>query len=85
MVLLLALLQLLQDINMSCCDQTVEATPTVEDQLNFLLNKDQRASHRLSICQQCPELGALNRCGQCGCFMTIKTRIYSAACPLGLW
>jgi len=70
---------------MSCCGQTVEATTAVEDQVTFLLNKETRSEQRMAVCQSCPELGALNRCGQCGCFMTIKTRIYSAKCPFGLW
>lgn len=69
---------------MSCCGQTVEQR-AVEDQTSFLLNKETRSQERMAVCQTCSELQALNRCRQCGCFMTIKTRIYSATCPLGKW
>lgn len=40
---------------------------------------------RLKICESCPELRPLKRCGQCGCFMVIKTRLKYARCPLGKW
>ena len=74
------------DINQeSCCDQELKTTVEIETEESFYLNKETRSEDRLSICKACPELGALNRCRQCGCFMNIKTRIYSAECPLGLW
>jgi hypothetical protein len=40
---------------------------------------------RMAICESCPELTTLNRCQQCGCFMTLKTRLIGAHCPLGKW
>jgi predicted Zn-ribbon and HTH transcriptional regulator len=41
---------------------------------------------RLSICQECPELIKLTtQCKQCGCFMTLKTKIEAAKCPIGKW
>ncbi len=44
------------------------------------------ADHRLSICDQCPELIAKIRvCKKCGCFMAAKTRLADATCPLGKW
>ena len=30
---------------------------------------------RMAICESCQELTTLNRCQQCGCFMTLKTRL----------
>lgn len=72
----------------SCCptEEVIQLEEvTVETETDFLLNKETRSEDRLSICKTCPELGALNRCSQCGCFMNIKVRIYSAECPLGKW
>ena len=72
----------------SCCptEEVIQLEEvTVETETDFLLNKESRSEERLSICKQCPELRALNNCRQCGCFMNIKTRIYSAVCPLGKW
>ena len=71
-----------------CCDDNQEITETTESaetEVDFLLNKEQRSQQRMAICQNCPELKTLNRCQQCGCFMSIKTRIYSSTCPLGKW
>jgi hypothetical protein len=45
-----------------------------------------KASERLQICKQCPELIAItNQCKKCGCFMNVKTKLDSAKCPLGKW
>lgn len=72
---------------MSCCGKTVEieSSNTVETPEEFYLNKESKSQQRLDICKSCPELKTLNVCGQCGCFMNIKTRIYWASCPLGKW
>jgi hypothetical protein len=52
----------------------------------FYADKAANSQTRLDICKSCPELvGPLNNCTQCGCFMNIKVRIYSASCPLGKW
>lgn len=80
-------------INHECCPRPsqVKEELVVEEQLTeteeqFLVNKEIRAQHRFGICETCPELiPVINTCRQCGCFMKIKTRIYSASCPLGKW
>jgi hypothetical protein len=77
-------------INNDCCSDTAdtEDTAAVESIITeeeFLLDKETMSQQRLDICKGCPELRALNNCRQCGCFMNIKVRIYSATCPLGLW
>ena len=74
----------------SCCpnaNQELETIiePMLDTEEIFLTNKETRSQERLAICKECPELRALNNCRQCGCFMNIKTRIYSATCPLGKW
>ena len=41
---------------------------------------------RYDICKSCPELINLTKqCKQCGCIMSLKTKLKSAACPLGKW
>ncbi len=41
---------------------------------------------RLSICQGCPEFIKLtSQCKQCGCFMSAKTKLLQAVCPIGKW
>lgn len=47
---------------------------------------DITAQNRLNICQECPEFIKLTKqCKQCGCFMTAKTKLENAKCPLGKW
>lgn len=44
------------------------------------------AQERFSICKSCPELIKLTtQCKKCGCFMTAKTKLKQASCPLGKW
>lgn len=78
-----------------CCNQEVLEVNTdevlieqteEEKKLEFLLNKEERSLERLDICKSCEYLiGPLNNCTQCGCFMNIKVRIYSAKCSIGKW
>jgi hypothetical protein len=44
------------------------------------------ATTRFDICKTCPELiKTTNQCKKCGCFMTVKTKLEQAKCPLGKW
>lgn len=44
------------------------------------------AEERLSICKSCPELIKLTtQCKKCGCFMSGKTKLKQATCPIGKW
>jgi len=48
--------------------------------------KEELASERLSICNGCPELIKLtSQCKKCGCFMSVKTKLLNATCPIGKW
>jgi hypothetical protein len=48
--------------------------------------KKEDAENRLSTCNECPELIQLTKtCKKCGCFMTAKTKLLKATCPLGKW
>jgi len=50
------------------------------------LAEEDVAKERLEIRKQCPELIQLTTtCKKCGCFMTGKTKIQGATCPLGKW
>lgn len=41
---------------------------------------------RLDICHTCPAFKPLTqRCKKCGCFMTMKSQLEKAYCPLGKW
>lgn len=41
---------------------------------------------RLALCRACPELIQLTTtCKKCGCFMTAKSKLAKAACPLEKW
>lgn len=44
------------------------------------------AKHRLSICGTCEFYRLrVNTCKKCGCFMTVKTHLENAKCPIGKW
>lgn len=41
---------------------------------------------RMNICLDCPELIHLTKqCKQCGCFMSLKTKLEISSCPLNKW
>jgi hypothetical protein len=47
---------------------------------------DAVAEERISICNGCDRLiKATKTCKECGCFMTAKTKLPNAECPLGKW
>lgn len=47
---------------------------------------DELYNKRYSICLSCPELINLTKqCKKCGCFMTVKSKMKVATCPLGKW
>jgi len=47
---------------------------------------EEEAEKRYSICQECPELIQLTKtCKKCGCFMTAKTKLQKASCPINKW
>jgi hypothetical protein len=44
------------------------------------------ATERMDICNACEHLiQATKTCKECGCFMTAKTKLPNAACPIGKW
>jgi hypothetical protein len=53
---------------------------------NTVWASEEEANRRYSICQLCPELIQLTKnCKKCGCFMTAKTKLEKAICPIGKW
>lgn len=48
--------------------------------------EEEKANERYDICKSCPELIDLTKqCKQCGCIMSLKTKLQHATCPLGKW
>jgi hypothetical protein len=43
------------------------------------------AKERMDICNACPELLPTGNCKKCGCFMSLKTKLPHAFCPLNKW
>lgn len=44
------------------------------------------SKYRQSICNKCDHREPiLNRCKQCGCFLSAKTKIMNTNCPLNKW
>ena len=51
-----------------------------------LVVDDETRSKRYEICNDCEYLvKATSTCKQCGCFMTLKTKLQRAKCPIGKW
>jgi hypothetical protein len=47
---------------------------------------DETRDYRLNHCLGCTHLiKATKTCTKCGCFMTEKTKLAHASCPIGLW
>lgn len=58
---------------------------TVLDRKAYLNDTD-LAEKRYEICESCPRFFKITKqCKECGCFMTIKTKLREAVCPLGKW
>lgn len=53
---------------------------------NVERSSEEEAERRMSICVECPSLLKLtNQCKECGCVMSLKTKLEKATCPLGRW
>jgi len=53
---------------------------------NVERSSEVEAERRMSVCQECPSLLKLtNQCKECGCVMSLKTKLEKATCPLGKW
>lgn len=49
-------------------------------------SNEELVAYRLEICKSCEFYKhATNRCGKCGCFMSMKTTLKKASCPVGKW
>lgn len=80
-----------KDGNIGIPDETIpeEAMDSVTpldllDSDNYT-NKEER-DRRYGICKGCDRLFKPTRtCKECGCFMSLKTWLKDATCPLGKW
>ena len=52
---------------------------------NIFLHDQDIIDKRWDICQGCEFLTDKNRCQKCGCFMSVKTKVATASCPIGKW
>lgn len=43
------------------------------------------AQERMAICKECPSLLPTGTCSECGCIMSLKTKLPNAFCPLEKW
>lgn len=49
-------------------------------------SQEELVAYRLEICRGCPFFRKLSQtCRKCGCFMTLKTTLKNAKCPVGKW
>ncbi len=49
-------------------------------------SNDQLVAARLEVCDKCERfLHITKQCLECGCIMSLKTRLLHAKCPLGKW
>ena len=52
---------------------------------NVLIHDQDIIDKRWAICQGCEFFTKSHQCTKCGCFMRIKTKVATVACPMGKW
>ena len=52
---------------------------------NVWLHDQEVIKKRWDICKGCEFLTEKDKCLKCGCFMKVKTRVATVACPIGKW
>ena len=52
---------------------------------NVMIHDQDIIDKRWEICKSCEFLTDTNRCLKCGCFMKVKTRVATVACPIRKW
>lgn len=58
----------------------------MKDRLKAVILHDQDIiDNRWAICMDCEFLSDNNKCEKCGCYMKVKTKIGTVACPIGKW
>lgn len=51
-----------------------------------VLATEEETKRRLDICMQCDHyVLEQSRCMKCGCYMTAKTKVQAAKCPVNKW
>jgi len=53
-----------------------------------ILVSPHEAQRRLEICNGCPKLktlGLLKQCSECGCSVSLKTKMADVSCPINSW
>ena len=52
---------------------------------NVLPKDTPQSLSRMEICQSCDNLNEMKFCKLCGCFMPLKTKMFSQTCPANKW
>lgn len=53
---------------------------------NNIFAEQQIQQTRMSTCQSCEHFNVkTTQCRHCGCFMSAKTKLKTASCPIGKW
>lgn len=52
--------------------------------MSLLVDKETQ-DKRWEICKGCDRLSEKNFCKLCGCFMPVKVKLKTVACPMGKW
>ena len=79
-------MSLLDKIKLAAESAKTIATNMVEG--NDLSVSDEVAQNRVAICESCPllkKIGALKMCSECGCSVSLKTKLAGMVCPKGHW
>jgi hypothetical protein len=53
---------------------------------NNIFAPEETQQTRMNICNSCEDFNAkTTQCRRCGCFMSAKTKLKVASCPIGKW
>lgn len=77
---------IIMDISTRIKNRLAELSANAQDAMSSFVAPEDIVQGRMSICEICPELLPTTKtCKKCGCFMTMKTRLNMASCPLSKW
>lgn len=57
----------------------------IEKAIKGILTEQAEVERRMAVCAHCPQLRAHQRCGKCGCFLPLKSRLKALQCPEKRW
>lgn len=59
----------------------------LSDEINKALENVDEVTYktRIAICNSCPAYSGVKTCNDCLCFIPVKAKLKSQACPRGQW